>query len=277
MKYVAVNYPLYTIRIVVVILYPFFCAGPLFAQGGEYSSDELFQQARKKAFDQKDYTMAIQLSKKALEKSPDYIDILNFIARLYTWSDQADSARQTLVHILAKHPENEEAYTTYADLEYWNGHSLTSLQYCDSGLLFHPQSELLLFRRAKALNDLHRYKEALFTAEYLLKLQPGNAEVRRFADRLKDNSAKNMIGLSYDFSYFDKQFKNPWQVLGLEYGRQTKSGSIIARLNYANRFKTNGIQYELDAYPRISHTFYTYLNVGYSNDVGVFPGYRAGF
>jgi YaiO family outer membrane protein len=48
-------------------------------------------------------------------------------------------------------------------------------------------------------------------------------------------------------------------------------------LNYANRFKTNGIQYELDAYPRISHTFYTYLNVGYSNDVGVFPGYRAGF
>ena len=33
---------------------------------------------------------------------------------------------------------------------------------------------------------------------------------------------------------------------------------------------------ETEAYPRISKTFYTYLNLGYSADVGIFPKWRAG-
>jgi len=51
---------------------------------------------------------------------------------------------------------------------------------------------------------------------------------------------------------------------------------VITRINYANRFSSNGLQAEVDAYPHISNTFYGYLNFGYSGDVGVFPGYRAG-
>jgi YaiO family outer membrane protein len=52
---------------------------------------------------------------------------------------------------------------------------------------------------------------------------------------------------------------------------------VIGRINYANRFRTSGVQFEADAYPRISRLFYAYLNVGYSNDVGIFSKYRAGF
>ena len=33
----------------------------------------------------------------------------------------------------------------------------------------------------------------------------------------------------------------------------------------------------MDAYPRISKTFYTYVNAGYSDNVGVFPQWRGGF
>jgi YaiO family outer membrane protein len=48
-------------------------------------------------------------------------------------------------------------------------------------------------------------------------------------------------------------------------------------LNYANRFGSNGWQYEIDAYPHISRIFYAYMSGAYSNNVGVFPKTRAGF
>src|ERR1700709_424171 len=75
----------------------------------EFSSDDLFQQARKAAFDQKNYPKAINLSKQALVKSPDYADIRIFLGRVYTWSDKTDSARTEFNRVLSQHPDNEDA------------------------------------------------------------------------------------------------------------------------------------------------------------------------
>ena len=51
---------------------------------------------------------------------------------------------------------------------------------------------------------------------------------------------------------------------------------MIGWVNYANRFQENGVQFEAEAYPHISHTFYGYLDLGYSPNRGVFPGWRGG-
>src|SRR5438045_9274446 len=88
-----------------------------FAQTG-LSSDELFQQARKAAFDEKNYPKAIGLSKQALTKSPDYSDIRVFLGRVYTWSDKADSASAEFNKVLSKHPDNEDTEYAYDRLEY---------------------------------------------------------------------------------------------------------------------------------------------------------------
>jgi YaiO family outer membrane protein len=90
-------------------------------------------------------------------------------------------------------------------------------------------------------------------------------------------SAKNAIGLSYEYIYFDERFDDPWHLASIDYTRQTRLGSVAARVNYANRFKMNGAQFEMDAYPRISDLFYAYVNLGISEDEGIFPQYRAGF
>src|SRR6476620_6203481 len=65
---------------------------PVCAQNN-LSVDEMFVKARKLAFDDKNYPAAIELTKKALLKSPDYTDIEIFLGRLYTFTDQVDSAR----------------------------------------------------------------------------------------------------------------------------------------------------------------------------------------
>jgi YaiO family outer membrane protein len=247
-----------------------------FAQKGP-SSDELFQQARKAAFDEKNYPKAIALSKQALAKSPDYSDIRVFLGRVYTWSDKTDSARAEFNRVLSKHPDNEDAAFAYGSLEYWNNNSNGALGIVNSGLKYHPRSTDLLLLKAKVLNDLKKYPEAGNTLYTLIKTDPGNSDARALADRIKDNTSKNKVGVTYDYISFDKQNNAPWHLASLEYARQTDIGSIIGYLNYANRFGKNGLQYEIDAYPHISKIFYAYMSGGYSNQVSVFPKTRAGF
>ena len=62
---------------------------------------------------------------------------------------------------------------------------------------------------------------------------------------------------------------------GVEYTRLTDAGKLIPRINYANRFDTHGLQYEMDFYPEMSKMFYGYLNYAYS-DSDIFPTHRVG-
>ena len=248
----------------------------LSAQTG-LSSDELFKEARHAAFEDKNYDKAKQLSYEALKVSPSYTDIDIFLGRVYTWSSEYDSARFHFTKVLNSHPDNEDASIAFADLEYWNDHYEESLDICNKALTVYPSSQDLLLRKAKNLNALKKYHDASVITAQLLKENKHNAAALALARRLKDADAINKISVDYDYTTFDKQFDRPWSLASLSYSRYTKLGSVIARLNYANRFSTNGVQAEVDAYPRISKTFYSYANVGYSGYVGVFPQFRAGF
>lgn len=240
------------------------------------SSDDLFKLARQSAFDKKDYSKAIYFSKRALEKSPDYSEIRVFLGRIYTWSDKNDSARKAFSYVLEHHPDDEEAASAFTDLEYWNDNNDAALQYCNQGLKFHPESEALLLKKAKILNNMKQYMNAYSVADSVIQLNPKNEEARSLLNSIIYNSSKYEAGLSYDYVYFDKQFADPWQLISISCSRSTGFGSVIARLNYANRFATNGFQGEVDAYPHISKVFYAYLNFGISGTNSVFPRYRAG-
>lgn len=243
----------------------------------KFSSDELFQQARTAAFDKKDYPLAIALSKEALSSSPDYADIRIFLGRIYTWSDKIDSARNCFETVLNKTSDNEDAAAAFADLEYWNNNPTKSLSICENALQFHPQSSQLLLKKAKALIDLKQFTSANTIISQILKTDPKNDAARSLGEKIKFLSFKNKISISYDYISFDKQFDDPWHIVSLDYGRTTKMGSVIGRVNYGNRFKTNALQFEADAYPRISKTFYSYVNAGFSDSSGVFPKFRSGF
>lgn len=240
------------------------------------SSDGLFQAARKAAFDEKNYPKAKAYLYKALDRSPDYADIRIFLGRIYSWTNHYDSARTCFERVLAKDPANEDAALAYTDLEYWNDHETKALEICEAALVHHPGSKDLLLRKAKIQNALRKFEAADATVQQLLKMDKNNSEVRSLANRIKESSSKNKIGITYDYVTFDKQFSDPWHLVSVDYGRTTSFGSVIGRVNYANRFKENGLQFEAEAYPRISKMFYSYVNLGYSDNVGVFPQWRGG-
>lgn len=240
------------------------------------TADELFQQARTASFDNKDYATAKTLLFRALEQAPDYSDLRVFLGRIYSWTNRYDSARTAFQYVLDHHPDNEDAAAALTDLEYWNNHYADALAVCNQGLSYHPKSEDLLLKKAKILNKMRDYSEAYAVTDSLLAINPKNDAARSLMGSIRDNSSKNKLGVSYDFVYFDKRFSDPWHLISLSYARQTKAGSVIGRINYANRFATNGLQGEVDFYPHISNTFYAYLNAGISGTNSVFPQYRGG-
>lgn len=241
------------------------------------TSDELFKDARQAAFEDKNYDKAKQLASQALEISPSYADIDIFLGRIYAWNNGYDSARYHFTKVLSSNPANEDASIAYADLEYWNDHFEAALDICKKALAANPNSQELLLREAKNLNALKKYHDASLITAQLLKQNKKNTAALALAANLKDALSINKITVDYDYTAFDKQYNQSWNLASIAYNRYTKFGTVIARMNYASRFGSNGVQAEADAYPRISRTFYSYVNFGYSGNVGVFPEFRGGF
>jgi YaiO family outer membrane protein len=87
--------------------------------------------------------------------------------------------------------------------------------------------------------------------------------------------------VKYGYDHFNRGEENfgPWHLFSFDLSKKLKWGTVIGRINYANRnfssISKSGPQFEIDLYPRISKGFYAYVNGGYSSS-SVFPKYRFG-
>ncbi|MDR5589894.1 YaiO family outer membrane beta-barrel protein [Christiangramia sp. SM2212] len=259
-----------------VFFFALFSLNSLHAQEEEFTTDELFIKARAAAFDEDDYPKAIKLTKQALDKSPSYADVRIFLGRLYTWTDKVDSARVEFERVLEENPGYEDGVLAYTNLEYWNDNSEKALEIVNTGIEKNPRSEDLLLLKARIQKDLEQYAEASNTLNQLLKINPKLTEARSLGESIRNVSSRNQIGVDYEFVHFENRFDEPWHLATVDYSRSTKIGSIIGRLNYANRFASNGTQFVIDAYPSISDTFYAYVSGGIASSGSIFPDYRVG-
>ena len=203
-------------------------------------------------------------------------DVALLLGRTYAWDGKYDSTRIVLNEVLANNPESMEALDAFADVEYWSENYTKAIEYCDLALKKDPKNEDFLFKKAKILHSSEKYEEAVVSLEELIRINHSNAEALKKLQEYRLDVMKNRIKLNYTIDQFDKSFnRDPWQVVALSYGRKTKLGSVIARVNMAKRFGDTGLQYEMDAYPKISENNYGYLNYGFSQS-SVFPDHRLG-
>ncbi len=237
-------------------------------------TDSLFKAARELGFNGK-RAEARALCQKALVKSPDYNEIRVFIGRLYLWDDQYDSARYYFQETIRRDAKNIDAYSAWCDAELWSDNYTRAIELSNQALAIDSNNVDIRLKKARALNNLTFYEEAFKEVNKALRLDKSNPKTFELSETIKRNLQKNRIGILYDHDQFNKLF-DPWDALSLSYTRRTKTlGSVIARLNYANRFTTPGYQFEVDAYPSIGEKMYMYLNAGYSQDA-IFPEYKWG-
>ena len=203
-------------------------------------------------------------------------DVALLMGRTYAWDGQYDSARVVLQDVLVQRPGNMEAYDALSDIEFWADNSDKAIEYCDAALKLEPKSSSFALKKARILYSEERYEKAVDVLEEFLQNNPGEPDLLLKLKEYRLEVLKNSIRLVYTYDGFDSDFnRDPWHFLALSYGRKTKLGTVITRLNYANRFDTNGMQIEMDAYPKISENNYAYLNYGFSTNT-LFPENRFG-
>ncbi len=203
-------------------------------------------------------------------------DVAVLMARTYAWDGKYDSTRVLIAKVLNLYPTHWDAIDAISDAEYWDAKYADAIKYCDVLLAKDQNDEHFMFKKARILNSMGQTDESANLLESILKINPANAEVRMKLTNIRLDRMKNRIRILYTYDFFDKNSnKDPWHMAALSYGRKTKIGTVIGRVNWAERFGINGFQYEMDAYPSISENNYLYLNAGYS-DISIFPKVRAG-
>jgi YaiO family outer membrane protein len=240
------------------------------------NADELFTIARDKAFNG-EREEARKLCRMALEKNPNYLEIAVFMGRTYSWDGKRDEARKVFKGVLEKEPAHIDATLAIADVEIWDDKPQDAIVYLDKALAVYPNNFDLLFKKAKALVDAKKDEEALIVLSRAIELKPGNKDCIELRESIRGRKLKNTLAVSLAGDYYtDSDPKiDPMYYSYVQFGTITKLGSLIGRVNYAHRFGSDGIQPEVDFYPRLWKGAYGYFNYGFTIS-DLFPRHRIG-
>lgn len=236
------------------------------------NNDELFNLAREKAFN-KERELAREMLQTILTRNPGYDDARVLLGRTYAWDGQRDNARTEFKTVLEK-TKYLDAYRALADVEMWDDKYTDALKTANAGLEHFPTDEELLYKKANALHKLEKDDEALSVLQQLLTLDPSDEQGLELLKDIRTSRKKYNFGLSYGVDFFNRSF-DPAHYSSMQLGKITRWGSATARVNYAHRFDTDGVQGEIDLYPRIVDGIYAYVNYGYSS-TDLFPQHRIG-
>jgi YaiO family outer membrane protein len=239
-----------------------------FSQSTESSYEQVKQLAKEKKYDQ-----AEKLCKEILAKTDDG-DVRFYLGLIYSWSGRYDDARNEFKKLEQTRPNSLELTNAQYNVEYWSGDYSAAITILDKSISKNPNELDLLIKKAKMLNNLGKRKEASATIEKVLDKDPASLEARLVYAQIKNSNTQNTISANFTYDFFSDS-TNPWYFSYLQYSRKTSIGTVIGRVNYANRFNSDGFQVEADSYLSFWKGGYTYANIGFSGS-SIFPDFRCG-
>ncbi|OYX83837.1 MAG: hypothetical protein B7Y83_10180 [Flavobacteriales bacterium 32-34-25] len=257
------------------ILLLFTCFFQMQAQEVPYNGnpDTSFETARQLAFNQQ-RKQAQDTLVNILKKYPDYHDIRSFLASTYAWDGDYKKARKEFAYVIEKAPQNKENWIAAIKNESWSDAHYEALEMSKTALKIFPNNQEITLLKAAALKNTNNPLEAQSTVKDIIAKNPENQEAKEFLENLNSTLRTNTIGVRAAVDLYSKVF-DPMQYYTLSYGKQTKYGSIIGKLNFSRRFNENGTQVEIDMYPKITKGLYAYVNLGFANTF-LFPDLRYG-
>ncbi|SDG81836.1 outer membrane protein, YaiO family [Psychroflexus sediminis] len=230
---------------------------------------------------EKEYEQVKSNARKALKIAPDYLDYNLVLGRAQQMTGEIDKARQNYELIINKNKDYKTAFYYLFDLEFQAGNYQRAKEISETAIQYYPDEEDFYYKKLSTYQPLGDLK-AEYT--YIKEIQPkfpNNSDLNRRLVNLELRYDFDIAGLNYSITAFDRENVGPWHLLGFQYIRQRKWGSLVPRINYANRLSAvddnvTGLQYELDSYFFTGINSYTYLGGSYSSD-DVFPTWRFRF
>jgi cellulose synthase operon protein C len=144
----------------------------------EKNADELYTEAVKET-KLNHYQKAIQLSKEALEKRPDFIDQQLLLGRLYMLTGNTNLARKYIKEVLAKDPKYRDAYLYAINIELSAKRYQEAECYADEGLYEYPNDKELMLKKLGILDASERFFQGGTYATSLLNRYAADTSVHR--------------------------------------------------------------------------------------------------
>ena len=197
-----------------------------------------------------DYGEAKQIGYRLLEDNEAYHDVALYLARILGWESSFDSAYMVLDRVIAMEPGLYEAYTTCADLAYWEN-NLERLDSC-----------------AVLATELEPDTAGVFD-RYRVALQQGQAPTQQ----------TELFGY-YSYDHFSVPYVRNWHMLTAGGEIPFKYGKLIPSINggylAGAASPSTDLQLNLDAYLTLSKTTYALAAYGFSpnGELNYFPGHR---
>ena len=253
-----------------------------------------FETAYQLAYDGKN-TQANLMLGNFTKESPDNQEAKSLLASTYSWNGDYDKARADFNAVLSKNKTDKDIWISAIKNELYAKNYATALGLSNKALVhFQDDKELSRLKSLafSGVNELAFEKDGWYNVESKVetnfnKSKKGNKGKNALVEKAKTDSTlvlrktpvteeklKNRIAVNSSVTVFDQRF-DPVVSSSISYKRQTKYGSIIPRLNNSNRLGKNGLQFDIDLYPKIAKGFYAYVNYGYSNSE-LYPNHKVG-
>ncbi|MBT0810218.1 YaiO family outer membrane beta-barrel protein [Litoribacter ruber] len=250
------------------------------AQTQKLNTDSLLYKSLED-FQKGSYDLVIKQSHKAIAVAPDYLDFHLLLGRSYLMKDNYDSARYYLSHVVEKNEAYIEAFQFLIDTELRSGNYDQAGGVAEKAIDIHPGEKIFYRKKIASLQLQEREKEEkAFLASSLEKF-PNDPDFRQRLYFLETKNKTDRVGVNYSITTFDRENVGPWHLVGAQYVRERDWGSLIGRVNYADRMSagesiTTGYQFELESYVFMGKNGYSHISGAYSNSI-VFPSVRAAY
>ncbi|WP_264564989.1 YaiO family outer membrane beta-barrel protein [Flavobacterium sp. N3904] len=243
--------------------------------------DSLLNVAIREVNKDKNYESALKKTELGIKLAPDYLDFYLLKGRIYQLTKVTDSARYYYNYVIDKNPVYEDAFNYLINMDIDEKNYTDAEIVVNKAIKAHPEKrefrykKLIIYELQGDTNKKDEYlkeMQAMYPKDSDFKLHYFIVDTRLKSDR---------IGVNYNYTTFDRSGYGPWNYGSLQYIRERKWGSVIGRINFANRLaadvsSTNGIQYEVESYIFNGKKSYSYIGAGYSPEP-VFPEWRLGY
>ncbi len=219
---------------------------------------------------------AIRLLEERLSQNPTDTDTRTLLGTILSWEGRYDEARTQLETVLAENRTHGDALPALINVELWSDHPSRAEFLAAQALGSKPDDVTLLTDHARALDAMGLKTEALRECEKALTLDPQNTVALGLKVKLTRVPPLWQVGVSYTYDQFT-QGVGDWHEVQLYVNRQMKFGSLIGRLNHAQRFGLSDEQLIGESYVRFRPGTYCWFAAGYSPEGELYPSYMLGF
>lgn len=234
--------------------------------------EQQYELAREYAYNQR-YEEAEQLLRDALQTSPDYHGIRVFLARILAWQGTYTEAREALERVLERDSANRGAHEMRITLSLWDDRPEEARHQVDEALEYHTTDAEFWIMKARIELALDSPGEALQAMEQVERLNPSHPGLATLRADILEETRNYRLRVAASQDRYSETF-DPRTNGKIQVALSTEAGTVITRMNYADRFGSFGLMPEVIWYPSITDGFYAFINIAASPS-DIFPQYRA--